>query len=426
MPRQQVQPGPVVTRVAWQAPPDVMLQADRLVSLGQNVRQGEALFQDRHAPDVLHVAPSSGTITKIVRGENQSLMMIEIAVTDEKGKTFQRLNSPFDAADVRHQLQCSGLWAQIRERPFDTMPRADAVPEAIFVTALDTRPLAADPVVAIATDTQAMTLGLEALTSLTDGPVYLCQAPGKSLLKNMHERVQAVAFAGPHPAGLPGIHIQTLYPVDRQHRVWHLDCQDVMAIGRLLRDGSLSNQRVVALAGDQILNPRLIECPMFANIGELLHKQAHEGYESGEVIAGSLFTGRKVSWLGRFDRQVSVMSHGKNHSIARSATAQAPTLSAPTPTVEDIDFRSDPNDSHNPDYLGFAAEPRFERVNAYDILPVPLMRALLCSDLEQSEALGCLELAPEDLETLSYICPAGNDYGAALSRCQAQLRDAHS
>jgi Na+-transporting NADH:ubiquinone oxidoreductase subunit A len=56
----------------------------------------------------------------------------------------------------------------------------------------------------------------------------------------------------------------------------------------------------------------------------------------------------------------------------------------------------------------------FDRVMPLDILPSPLLRALLVRDSDRAQALGCLELDEEDLALCSFVCPAKNDYGTAL------------
>lgn len=425
VPQQIIHPGPHVSHVAWQAPPHGFLLPEALVSPGQRVALGEPLFIDRHAPEIRHVSPASGTVTGITRSYQQTLSAIEIECEETPAHTFPTCARPLDSAQIRRLLQHSGLWTQLRERPFETVPASASEPAAIFVTAIDTRPLAPDPTVVIAADTQGFELGLEALATQTRGTVFVCQAPGEAVSSGLHERVQTVAFAGPHPAGLPGIHLQKLYPVSRDRRVWHVDYQDVIAIGRLLHDGVLNTDRVIALAGAQVLNPRLIRIRDGASVAEITQDQLFLEPVPDKPILGSLLAGRHGQWLGRFDRQITVMARQPNRLVGGHAAAQAiQTIQ----TIQTVQTTQTHNVADNPVIgkklasMGFVAEPRFERVNALDILPVPLLRALLTGEHEKAEALGCLELSAEDLETLSFICPAGNDYAAALANCHLQLR----
>src|SRR5690606_3325 len=141
------------------------------------------------------------------------------------------------AGDVRALLLASGLWPSLLTRPFGRIADPDASPDAIFVTAIDTNPLAADPAVAIDIGGDAFSRGVEALLALTAGPVFVCHDAGPSPVSTTDSRVRPVAFSGPHPAGLAGTHIHLLAPVANRRTVWSIGYQDVIAIGRLLATG---------------------------------------------------------------------------------------------------------------------------------------------------------------------------------------------
>ncbi|SUB73087.1 Na(+)-translocating NADH-quinone reductase subunit A [Pluralibacter gergoviae] len=166
-----------------------------------------------------------------------------IAVDGDESLAFER----FDTAElatlsretVQQQLLASGLWVSLRTRPFSKTPVPGSVPAAIFVTAMDTNPLAADPQPLIAAHRDAFNAGLTVLTRLTDGKVHVCQASGGKLGGHPGGQVTFNEFSGPHPAGLPGTHIHFLEPVSLARQVWHLNYQDVIAIGRLFTEGEL-------------------------------------------------------------------------------------------------------------------------------------------------------------------------------------------
>lgn len=400
-PQQCVHPGPSVNTVAWQPPAGARFDPQKLVVPGQLIARGDPLFIDYRAPDILHVSPSSGTVLNIIRNTDRSLKAVEIARSDTPTRQIETDNAQEDGNCLRQVLMQTGLWTQLRERPFDVTPAIESVPASIFVTALDTRPLAPDPRVIIAQDQDAFSRGLDALSMLCAGAVYVCQSSGPALHEALSERIESVVFTGPHPAGLPGIHIQKLCPVGRQRRAWHIDCQDVMAIGALLRDGELPGDRVVSLAGTQMLKPRLIRTCIGARIDELIQDQIKQDIPSAEPIVGSVISQQSSEWLGRFDNQITIM--------ARPAK---PYQRSPSSDV------LIPEESHR----GFVATPRLERVNAFDTFPAPLLRALLTNDLVTAEALGCLEMATEDLDLFSFICPSGNNYAQALARCHHQLQ----
>lgn len=400
-PQQRIHPGPKVITIGWQPPAGSRIDPQKLVSPGQQIARGDPLFIDYRAPDILHVAPDSGTVVDIIRNTDHSLKAIEIARNDAPAREFATDNAHDNRDRLKQLLTQSGLWTQLRERPFEVTPAIDSVPAAIFVTAIDTRALAPDPRVIIDQDRDAFSSGLDALSLLTAGSVYVCQSSGPELHEASSARIESVVFNGSHPAGLPGLHIQKLCPVGRHRRAWHIDCQDVMAIGALLRDGKLPADKVVSLAGTQVLQPRLIQTCNGARIDELVQDQVKQDQPSAQPIVGSIISRTVCEWLGRFDNQITVMAHpGQQHR-------HRPTDDASSAATT---------------HLGFVATPRIERVNAFDTLPAPLMRALLTDDFDTAEALGCLELAAEDLDLFSFICPSGNDYAHALKRCHQHLQ----
>ena len=56
----------------------------------------------------------------------------------------------------------------------------------------------------------------------------------------------------------------------------------------------------------------------------------------------------------------------------------------------------------------------FERVMPLDILPAPLLKALIVQDTETAKALGCLELEEEDIALCSFFCCSKYEYGSFL------------
>jgi Na+-transporting NADH:ubiquinone oxidoreductase subunit A len=285
-----------------------------------------------------------------------------------------------------------GLWPAFRTRPFGRIPDPGAVPDSIFVTAMDTNPLSADAAVVLESNAEPFRSGLDGLTMLTNGPVFVCQSPGPALADESKERIRCVRFDGPHPAGLPGTHIHRLAPVGGGRVVWHIGYQDVIAIGYLLATGRLWTERVVALAGPGVRDPRLVRTRIGASLDDLTEGELGDG--NFRIVSGSALSGRVAGFLGRYHTQVSVLT-------AVGETARLPILSRLL------------GNGHNPPapLIPLAA---FERAMALDIYPVPLLRALSVGDAETAERLGCLELIEEDLALLSYVCASKTDYGALL------------
>jgi Na+-transporting NADH:ubiquinone oxidoreductase subunit A len=270
------------------------------------------------------------------------------------------------------------------------------------VTAIDTRPLAADPAVIVGTDPEAFSSGLRLLSLLTDGTVWVCTGPGWSIDIPEIERVKPVSFSGPHPAGLPGTHMHLLEPVGSERVAWQIDCQDVMAFGKLFSSGELPVSRVVALGGECLAQPRLVKTVMGASLDELL-ADGFRQCEGCRVLSGSVLDGRmangSLAYLGRYHSQVSVIREGGDRRLFGWAARKG---------------KHGWSTAQNGRYSGMIPIPAFEKVMPLDILPSALLRALLVKDTDQAQALGCLELDEEDLALCAYLCPAKTEYGEAL------------
>ena len=414
------------------------------VAVGDSVRLGQRLMGDRKNPGVVFTAPGGGTVVEINRGPKrvfESLVIELSAGEDEPLEEFEPVaESEIEAmsgARVRETLVASGMWTAFRQRPFSIVPAIDSEPTAIFVTAIDTNPLAADVAVVLATREADFVLGLRVLRRLVEKPLYLVTAPGSDVPGRDVPGVVHETFAGPHPAGLPGTHMHFLSPVNEQRVAWHIGYQDVAAIGSLLRTGRLDCQRVVALCGPAAKQPRLLRTRLGAGLAELVEGES-EG-ESVRVISGSVLSGRTATgtqaYLGRFHDQVSLLPEAVERewlgwqkpgldkfSVTRAFVGSA--LFA----VERLLGRSSPTDryrfntSQNGSDRAMVPIGSYERVMPLDMIPTYLLRALVVGDTEAARALGALELDEEDLALCTYVCPGKYDYGSLLRQNLEEIR----
>lgn len=427
-PRQVISNGPDIMSVEWRAPDSCAIRPDNKVIEGHSFRCGEPLFVNRLAPLIVHTAPASGCITRVSYTEQGSLQSIELQCNSDPAITFRTPDRPFSTDAIRCLLQQSGLWTQLRERPFDVTPSADTTPSAVFVTAMDTRPLAPDPAVIIADRSSEFSIGIEALVTLTAGKVFVCQASLSAIAQLFMDGVEQTVFTGKHPAGLVGTHMQYLHPVSQDHPAWHIDYQDVIAIGSLLLKGVLSKERVISIAGEPLKEPRLVRTKKGARIADILKSEQLDTQDAIQTISGSVFAGRRHRFLGQFDSQLVLYSSSQlNDELATDRSFLADNLATSSERNSDVEpspaFLQAPLTKRLPEPIkAFAAEPRFERVSPLRVLPVPLLRALLVEDFASAQALGCLGLGEEDLEPFAYVCPAGNDYPAALRSCLQALQ----
>ena len=266
-PEDSIHDAPPVTGAALLGTDCPGLRAAFEVAAGDRVKLGQVLFRDRKRPRIAFVAPVSGTVVGIDYGPRRSLSALRIACgADDSAEKTDAADQT--SVDPRELLLSRGFWPAFRSRPFGRIPDPDAIPAAIFVRAIDTHPLAPNPLNVLGSAKAEFGKGLTALTELTDGPVYLCQAPGPDLAKPI-AGVEIARFAGPHPAGLSGTHIQYLHKKSVSAPVWTIGYQDVLAIGRLLETGAYVPERVISLAGPRVTRPRLLRTVLGASLRDL-------------------------------------------------------------------------------------------------------------------------------------------------------------
>lgn len=423
-PEQTIVSGAPVKSVALVGMDYLGLRPSLEVQVGDRVRLGQCLFTHKKLPGVCFTAPGSGEVTAINRGQRRLLqsVVIELDGRDEPVENFPALDghslAALDRGAIVDRLLKSGLWTSFRTRPFSKIPAADAEPAAIFVTAMDTNPLAADPAVVIGEQAQSFRDGIEILTTLTHGKVYVCQAPGARVPVADNPQAVPVEFAGPHPAGLAGTHIHFLEPVDLERSVWTVGYQDIIAIGRLFTDGILWTERVVALGGPMIETPRLLRTRAGASVDDLIASELPN--VECRVISGSVLAGRRAAgwaaWLGRYHNQISVLAEGRERELFGWITPGARKFSATRVFISKL-FRG----RRFAMTTSTQGSPRamvpigiYESMMPQDLLPTQLLRSLLVQDTTVAQKLGCLELDEEDLALMSFVCPGKYDYGPAL------------
>ncbi|WP_337065477.1 Na(+)-translocating NADH-quinone reductase subunit A [Klebsiella oxytoca] len=429
MPSQQISSKTAVKRVALLGEEYVGMRPSMAVREGDRVQKGQLLFEDKKNPGVRFTAPASGTVSAIHRGERRVLQSVVIDVDGEESVHFPRYElaelAGLTRESVQQQLLESGLWTAFRTRPFSKIPAPGSVPAAIFVTAIDTNPLAADPQPIILAQREAFDAGLTLLTRLTDGKVHVCQAGGGKLGGHPVGQVTFNQFAGPHPAGLVGTLIHFLEPVSLKKQVWHLNYQDVIAVGKVFLEGELYNERIVALGGPQVKEPRLLKTCLGASLDELLEDELLD--DENRIISGSVLSGTHAcgphAFLGRFHLQISVVKEGREKELFGWVMPGKDKFSITRTTVGHFlkrklfNFSTDTNGGER----AMVPIGNYERVMPLDILPTILLRDLLAGDTDSAQALGCLELDEEDLALCTYVCPGKYEYGPALRSVLTQI-----
>ncbi len=423
--------GGAARTVALIGPDYVGLKPSLKVAEGDRVKVGDVLFADKQHPSVVFTSPGAGVIKAINRGAKRVLQSVVIELDGNDEVTFKSYDeselASLSAEQVKENLLASGLWTAFRTRPYSKVPNPDTKPRSIFVTAIDTNPLAANPEVAINERPQDFQNGLGVIAKLTEGKVYLCKSPSSAIASNA-PKVEVAEFDGPHPAGLVGTHIHFLDPVGPAKTVWHLDYQAVIAIGHLFTTGRLDVSRIVSLAGPLVNKPRLVRTRVGANLSDLVAGQ-FDGAKEARVVSGSILNGRKAEgwadYLGFYHNQVAVLEEGRNRDFfgwivpSREKFSFLNVLLSSLPKERGRKF---------PLHTSKLGSPRaivpvgvYEDVVPLDILPTQLLKALVIGDTDQAQSLGALELDEEDLALSSFVDPGKHDFGIALRQNLTQI-----
>jgi len=430
VPEQRIEEGPAVKQVALLGPDYIGMRPTMVVQEGSDVKLGQVLLEDKKNPGVLYTSPASGKVAAINRGPKRSLLSVVIDVDGDQQETFSQYGDiapdQLSGEQVREKLLAAGLWTSLRTRPYSKVPAPESTPRSIFVTAIETDALGANPELAIEGREQDFIAALTVLAKLTDGPLYLCTAPGARLPGGDLSVVTLAEFDGPHPAGLPGTHIHFLDPVGRQKAAWYLNYQDALSIGALFSTGRLDTTRVVALGGPQVKTPRLLRTRLGARISELVAGELADG--ENRIVSGSVLAGRAVGgpnagsnngpmdFLGRYHLQITALAEGGPREFLGWQAPGADKFSVKNVFISKLlgNKRFPFNTLTNGSPRAMVPIGSFEKVMPLDILPTQLLRALIVGDVEQAQALGCLELDEEDLGLCTFVCPGKTEYGPIL------------
>ena len=420
-PVQNIQAGPQIGSVALIGDDYIGMRPTMLVGVGDKVKLGQPLFNDKKTEGVVFTAPGSGTVKAINRGTKRKFESIEIEIAGDEQETFKRFDNldELDRQTIEDQLVKSGQWQSFRTRPFSRTPNLGSEPHSIFVTAIDTNPLAAEPELIISANNELFVSGLQVINQLTEGKTYVCTRDDSRVPGEKIPDVEFEQFQGPHPAGLPGTHIHFVDPVGPTKTVWQIGYQDVIAIGHLFTTGQIMTERIVSVAGPRVGKPGLFRTRMGACLDDLI-KLSEPILDNARVVSGSVLSGRKSepmkNYLGRYHTQVAVLEEGDHREF----------LGWQKPGFDKFSITKIYGGSWLKEKLfplttstggskrAMVPVGTYERVMPLDILPTQLLRALLNGDTEESQLLGALELDEEDLGLCTYVCPGKNNYGSIL------------
>ena len=375
------------------------------VKSGDHVNAGDPLFYHKYIDRIKFTSPVSGTVEDIIRGEKRKIL--KIIISPDATDTFKTFKTDKPENLSREQvldlLLESGLFATIKQRPYDLIAHPDDQPKAIFISAYDSAPLGVDYAFALKNKMKAFENGLKAVKKLTDGKVYLIVNGETATDFDKLNDVEIVKAFGPHPVGNVSVSIEKFEPISKGDRIWTINPADVALIGEFFETGQYNPVRTVALAGSKVKVPMYYNIKAGADLSEFLKDKLVD--DDVRIISGNVLTGANITkdqFLNFYDNEITVIPLGKKTRFL----GWMPFLAENRKSFYNFGFTSKELDLDANMYgeeRAFVMNEEFESVMPLDIYPVHLLKAALLGDVEKMEQLGILEVAPEDFALLDYI-----------------------
>ena len=374
------------------------------------VMAGGPLFIDKNHPELKFVSPVSGVVTSVERGARRKVLNIVVeAAAEQDYEEFGTMNpAQMTGEEVKQALLNAGLFAFVRQRPYDVIADPTVQPKAIFVSAFDSSPLAPDFEFVLKGEEKNFQTGLTALSKMAKTYLNIRAGQTSKALTDAKD-VVVTAFDGPHPAGNVGVQINHLSPIVKGETVWTIGAEAVIFIGRLMNTGRIDMTRTVALTGSEVLKPAY--CKL--KVGALLTHVFKDNVTTGKdlrYISGNVLTGKQVSpngFLGAFHTQLSVIPEGDEiHEMLGWIKPRFNQFSTSHSYFSwllgkkeyVIDARVKGGERH------MIMSNEYDRVFPMDIFPEYLLKAIIAGDIDRMEALGIYEVAPEDFALCEFVC----------------------
>ncbi|WP_298884423.1 Na(+)-translocating NADH-quinone reductase subunit A [uncultured Polaribacter sp.] len=377
---------------------------------GAEVKAGEVLFYSKSDERILFPSPVSGKVVEVIRGARRKVLAVKISAdSTQEYKDFGTKDAAsMSAEEVKNHLFASGCWPFVKQRPYDVVANPNQAPKAIFVSAYASAPLAADLDYTLAGKEAELQAAITAVSKLTEGKVHVSVgASSNSPLANL-SGVEVHKVSGPHPSGNVSTQIANIDPINKGEVVWVVTPQDLVIIGELLLTGKFNATRTVALTGSKFSKPQYVTAIAGATISDVTASNLEN--DNTRIISGNVLSGKEVKeddFLGFYDNQITAIPEGNDYELFgwtapvfnKISTSRALTFSWLTPKK-----KYDLNTNTNGEHRAFVVTGSYEDVFPLDIYPMQLLKAFMYKDLDEMEALGGYEVAPEDFALTEFIC----------------------
>ena len=374
------------------------------------VMAGGPLFIDKNHPELKFVSPVSGVVTSVERGAKRKVLniVVEAAAEQDYEEFGKKDPAKMNGQQVKELLLNAGLFAFIRQRPYDVIADPTIQPKAIFVSAFDSNPLAPDFEFALKGEEQNFQTGLTALSRMAKTYLSLSVNQKAAALTGAKD-VTINVFDGPNPAGNVGVQINHIDPVCKGETVWTIGAEAVIFIGRVLNTGRVDFTRTVAVTGSEVLKPAYCKLKVGALLTNVFQGNVSKDKDL-RYISGNVLTGKQVSpngYLGAFHSQLTVIPEGDEvHEflgwIAPRCNQFSTSHSYFSWLMGKKEYVFDARVKGGERHMIMSHE--YDKVFPMDIYPEYLVKAIIAGDIDRMEALGIYEVAPEDFALCEFVC----------------------
>ena len=373
-----------------------------VVKEGDIVQVGDALFVDKLHPEVKFVSPVSGTVSMVERGDRRKLLSIRVKA-DGKQEARQ-----FDTkGDIKSLMLESGLFAFLRQRPYDVVANPEDKPKAIFVSTFNSMPLSQDFEYVLQGQEAEFQSGISALAKLAN--VYLgVSAKQTSSALTVAKNCEVTVFDGPAPAGNVGVQINHVSPINKGEVVWTMGAEEVIFLGRLLKTGKVDFTRTIALAGSEVKDPKYYKMLVGQKLTTLL--EGNINADGARIINGNVMTGLKTTaegFLGAHATEVNVIPEGDHADemlgwiMPRFNTFSTHHSYFSWLFGKKKEYVIDARIKGGERHMIMSGE--YDKVFPMDIYAGYLVKAIIAGDIDRQEALGIYEVAPEDFAIAEFV-----------------------
>lgn len=382
-----------------------------LLKPGAKVKVGTPVFFDKYNPSIMHVSPVSGELVDVVRGERRRIL--EVVVKSDGKMAAEDLGkanlSKMKREEIVEKIQQSGMWSFLKQRPYDIVARPDKEPKAIFISALDTAPLAPDYGFILKDKAGELQEGINVLKKLTKGKVHLSIDGNSSakVFKSLKD-VELHEVFGPHPAGNVGVQIHHINPINKDDVVWVINPQDVAALGSLFLNGKYEPFRTIAVTGSEVKKGGYYTVPLGMSVKPILSGNLNTD-SNNRIISGNVLTGTKISidsYVGSYHHQLTVIPEGDYYEFMGWANPGFKKFSVHGNVFSKFlgkrTWKLDAN-LHG-GYRALVMSGEYDKVLPMDILPEILLKSVIIKDIDKMEQLGIYEIAPEDMALCEVVC----------------------